>query len=149
MKNLLAIAFLLFALTAFSQSLKYQQQKAEKIAEGSVFTKIINRELPATIVYEDEEIIAFVPLREQAPVHLLIVPKKEIHTLNDATEDDALLLGKMLLVAQKLAKENGIAETGYRIGINTNEDAGQSVFHIHMHLLGGRKLGPMVAQEED
>ena len=149
MKNLLAIAFLLFALTAFSQSLKYQQQKAEKIAGGSVFTKIINRELPATIVYEDEEIIAFVPLREQTPVHLLIVPKKEIHTLNDATEDDALLLGKMLLVAQKLAKENGIAETGYRIGINTNEDAGQSVFHIHMHLLGGRKLGPMVAQEED
>ena len=114
-----------------------------------MFTKIINRELPATIVYEDEEIIAFVPLREQTPVHLLIVPKKEIHTLNDATEDDALLLGKMLLVAQKLAKENGIAETGYRIGINTNEDAGQSVFHIHMHLLGGRKLGPMVAQEED
>ena len=114
-----------------------------------MFTKIINRELPATIVYEDEEIIAFVPLREQAPVHLLIVPKKEIHTLNDATEDDALLLGKMLLVAQKLAKENGIAETGYRICINTNEDAGQSVFHIHMHLLGGRKLGPMVSQDEE
>ena len=143
------ILLLLSTSLAFSQSPAYQQQKAEKIAEGSVFTKIINRELPATIVYEDEEIIAFVPLREQAPVHLLIVPKKEIHTLNDATEDDALLLGKMLLVAQKLAKENGIAETGYRIGINTNEDAGQSVFHIHMHLLGGRKLGPMVTQEED
>lgn len=149
MKNLLVVTLLLFASTAFSQSPDYQKQKAEKIAEGSVFTKIINRELPATIVYEDEEIIAFVPLREQAPVHLLIVPKKEIHTLNDATEDDALLLGKMLLVAQKLAKENGIAETGYRIGINTNEAAGQSVFHIHMHLLGGRKLGPMVSQEED
>ena len=143
------ILLLLSTSLAFSQSPAYQQQKAEKIAEGSVFTKIINRELPATIVYEDEEIIAFVPLREQAPVHLLIVPKKEIHTLNDATEDDALLLGKMLLVAQKLAKENGIAETGYRIGINTNEAAGQSVFHIHMHLLGGRKLGPMVAQEEE
>lgn len=143
------ILLLLSTSLAFSQSPAYQQQKAEKIAEGSVFTKIINRELPATIVYEDEEIIAFVPLREQAPVHLLIVPKKEIHTLNDATEDDALLLGKMLLVAQKLAKENGIAETGYRICINTNEDAGQSVFHIHMHLLGGRKLGPMVSQDEE
>ena len=151
MKKLSAslLVLILFTNSAFSQSPEYQQQKAEKIAKGSVFTKIINRELPATIVYEDEEIIAFVPLREQTPVHLLIVPKKEIHTLNDATEEDALLLGKMLLAAQKLAKENGIAETGYRIGINTNEDAGQSVFHIHMHLLGGRKLGPMVTQEED
>lgn len=126
------------------QSLSYQKEKARKIEEGSPFTKIINRELPATIVYEDQEIIAFVPLKEQAKVHLLIVPKKEIHTINEADETDTLLLGKMILLAAKLAKNNGIAESGYRLSINVNEDAGQSVFHIHMHLLGGNKLGPMV-----
>ena len=113
-----------------------------------MFTKIINRELPAHIVYEDSDIIAFVPLRLQARVHLLIVPKKEIHTINDATEKDLKVLGKLFLVAKKLAKENGISETGYRLSININEDAGQSVFHLHMHLLGGEKLGPMVAQKE-
>lgn len=129
------------------QSNDYLKQKNDKIEQGSIFTKIINRELPATIVYEDSEIIAFVPLRLQAPIHLLIVPKREIYTLNDASENDALLLGKMLLVAQKLAVEKGISESGYRISINTNEDSGQSVFHIHMHLLGGKPLGPMVTQE--
>ncbi len=129
------------------QSNDYLKQKNDKIEQGSIFTKIINRELPATIAYEDSEIIAFVPLRLQAPIHLLIVPKREIYTLNDASENDALLLGKMLLVAQKLAVEKGISESGYRISINTNEDSGQSVFHIHMHLLGGKPLGPMVTQE--
>ena len=141
--------FMLFvASIGWGQSLAYQKQKEEKIAAGSVFTKIINRELPATIVYEDDDVIAFVPLRPQAPVHLLIVPKKEIHTINDATDEDALVLGKLFLVAKKLAKEKGISETGYRLSMNINEDAGQSVFHLHMHLLGGRKLGPMVTQEE-
>ncbi len=78
----------------------------------------------------------------------MIVPKKEIHTINDVSDDDLMVLGKLFLVAKKLAKENGIAETGYRLSINTNEDAGQSVFHLHMHLLGGEKLGLMVSQEE-
>ena len=108
----------------------------------------MNRELPATIVYEDDEIIAFVPLREQAPVHLLVVPKKRIPTMNDIEESDANLIGRMFLVAKKLAKEKGIDQTGYRLSINTNEDSGQSVFHIHLHLLGGRKLGPMVTQTD-
>jgi histidine triad (HIT) family protein len=141
-------ALLLFVIGnfAFGQSKAYQEKKAEKIANGSVFTKIINRELPATIVYEDDEIISFVPLRPQAPVHLLIVPKKEIHTVNDIAAADAALIGKMHLVAAQLAREKGIAETGYRLTFNTNEDSGQSVFHIHMHLLGGIKLGPMVDQ---
>ena len=141
------ILYLVFSILTgitYGQNDGYQQLKAEKIENGSVFTKIINRELPATIVYEDNEIIAFVPLRTQAPVHLLIVPKKEIYTINDITEDDTLLLGKMFLVAKKLAKEKGISETGYRLSMNINEDAGQSVFHLHMHLLGGGKLGPMV-----
>ncbi|MEO0331795.1 MAG: histidine triad nucleotide-binding protein, partial [Bacteroidota bacterium] len=107
-----------------------------------MFTKIINRELPADIVYEDEEVIAFVPLRLQAPVHLLVIPKKEIPTINDITEADTQLLGKLFLVAKKLAAEKGISESGYRLSMNINEDAGQSVFHLHMHLLGGHKLGP-------
>ena len=133
---------------AYSQDDDYNRTKAEKIEKGSVFTKIINRELPAKIVYEDNDIIAFVPIRTQAPIHLLIVPKKEIYTINDISEEDALLLGKLFIVAKKLAMENGISETGYRLSMNTNEDAGQSVFHLHMHLLGGKKLGPMVDQVE-
>ena len=145
---LFSLTVLLFNTIGWSQSEAYQKKKAEKIEKGSVFTKIINRELPATIVYEDDDVIAFVPLRLQAPVHLLIVPKKEIHTINDVTDEDTLVLGKLFLVAKKLAKENGIAETGYRVSMNINEDAGQSVFHLHMHLLGGEKLGPMVTQKE-
>ncbi|WP_422362430.1 histidine triad nucleotide-binding protein [Reichenbachiella sp.] len=116
------------------------------MSKDSPFTKIINRELPATIVYEDDKIIAFVPLRPQAPVHYLIVPKKRIPTINNLEEEDVNVVGKMHLVARQLAEENGITDTGYRLSINTNEDAGQSVFHLHMHLLGGMKLGPMVDQ---
>ncbi len=146
MKNVYFKCFLTFIIYApiFSQSIEYQTNKMIKIENGSVFTKIINRELPATIVYEDEDIISFIPLKKQARIHLLIVPKKEIYTINELTDQDALLMGKMMLVAKKLAKENGISETGYRLSINVNEDAGQSVFHIHMHLLGGNELGPMV-----
>jgi histidine triad (HIT) family protein len=138
------LVLLLASFPLYGQSAAYQKQKAEKIEEGSPFTKIINRELPATIVYEDNDMIAFVPLKEQAKVHLLIVPKKEIQSINDADDQDALLLGKMLLLAGKLARDNGIAKSGYRLSINTSEDAGQSVFHLHMHVLGGNKLGPMV-----
>ncbi|MBV1923762.1 MAG: histidine triad nucleotide-binding protein [Flavobacteriaceae bacterium] len=150
MKKIYSI-FVLILLTitnSWCQSPEYQKKKEDKIEKGSVFTKIINRELDATIVYEDEDIIAFVPNRLQAPVHLLIVPKKEIHTINDVSEEDTLLLGKLFLVAKRLAKEQGISETGYRLSMNINEDAGQSVFHLHMHLLGGEKLGPMVTQKE-
>jgi len=146
-KIVLYFICILFNVSAFSQSESYQKNKAQKIKEGSVFTKIINRELPATIVYEDDDVIAFVPLRLQAPVHLLIVPKKEIYTINDISEEDTLVLGKLFLVAKKLAKEKGIAETGYRLSMNINEDAGQSVFHLHMHLLGGEKLSPMIVEE--
>lgn len=139
---------ILCSLSGWSQSLAYETKKAKKIAAGSVFTKIINRKAPATIVYEDEDVIAFLPLRLQTPVHLLIVPKKEIHTMNDITEEDTMLIGKMFLVAKKLAKEQGIDKTGYRLSINTNEDAGQSVFHIHLHLYGGTMLPPMLPRKE-
>lgn len=148
MKRIVFVVFCFFILTANAQSVTYQKQKAQKIAAGSVFTKIVNRKAPATIVYEDEDVIAFLPLRPQAPVHYLIVPKKEIHTVNDLEEEDTLVMGKLFLVAKKLAKQFNIAETGYRLAMNINEDAGQSVFHLHLHFLGGEKLPPMLPRKE-
>ncbi len=106
----------------------------------TIFSKIIKREIPAEIHYEDDEILAFNDINPQAPVHILIIPKKQIPTVNDADANDALLLGKLFLAAKKIAKEKGIEQDGYRLVVNCNEGAGQTVFHIHMHLLGGRKL---------
>lgn len=151
MKSQLLLAALSFILLlspklSFGQSPEYEARKKAKIAAGSVFTKIIKREAPATIVYEDADVIAFVPLRPQAPVHFLIVPKKEIPTVNDVKDDDVEIMGKLFMVAKQLAEEYDIAASGYRLAINTNEDSGQSVFHIHMHLMGGMPLGPMVDQ---
>ena len=143
-KNLGVIVLLFCTHISFSQSKEYQQKKVNKIALGSVFTKIINKKLPAKILFEDKDVIAFLPNRLQAKVHVLIVPKKEIPTINDINEKDAMVLGKLFLVAKKIAKEKGISETGYRLVMNINEDAGQSVFHLHMHLLGGENLGPMM-----
>ncbi|MCI5724731.1 MULTISPECIES: histidine triad nucleotide-binding protein [Fusobacterium] len=111
---------------------------------ATIFTKIINKEIPANIVYEDEDVIAFKDIAPVAPVHILVVPKKEIATINDIKEDDAYLIGKVYLTISKLAKEFGLAEKGYRIVSNCNEHAGQTVFHIHFHLIGGEKLGTMV-----
>jgi histidine triad (HIT) family protein len=138
---------LIFSLVS-AQEVDYDAIKKEKLSKKSPFEQIVARELPATIEYEDEEIIAFLPLRLQAPVHILIVPKKRIPTMNDITEEDIPLIGKMFFVAKQLAAEKGIAESGYRLVINTNEDSGQSVFHIHLHILGGEKLGPMVRQKD-
>jgi histidine triad (HIT) family protein len=112
----------------------------------SIFTRIINREIPASIVYEDELVIAFHDINPQAPVHVLIVPKTEIATVNDVTETHELALGRLFSAARKIAKEMGIAENGYRLMVNVNQHGGQEVFHIHMHLLGGRPLGPMLAK---
>lgn len=106
----------------------------------SIFTKIINREIPASIVFENDEVIAFNDINPKAPVHILIVPKRPIPTINDAGDDDAVLLGKLVLVAKQIAKDKGIAESGYRLVFNCNADGGQEVFHIHLHLLGGKKL---------
>ncbi len=107
----------------------------------SIFTKIINREIPADIVYEDNDIIAFNDISPKAPVHILIVPKRQIATLNDATDNDAILLGKLILTASKIAKRLNIAENGYRIVVNCNKEGCQTVFHIHFHLIGGKQLG--------
>jgi histidine triad (HIT) family protein len=106
----------------------------------SIFTKIIKREIPANIVFENDDVIAFEDISPKAPVHILVVPKKHIATINDAGVEDAELLGKVILAAAEIAKSKGIAERGYRLVINCNEEGGQSVFHIHCHLIGGKKL---------
>ena len=106
----------------------------------TVFAKIIRKELPADIVYEDDDIIAFRDINPQAPVHLLIVPKVEIATVNDIRPEQAELIGKLVLTAQRLAADAGIAEDGYRLVINCNRHGCQEVFHLHLHLIGGRQL---------
>jgi len=106
----------------------------------TIFAKIVRKEIPAHIVFQDDDVTAFRDINAAAPVHILIVPNKIIPTLNDATPDDERVLGKLLLTAQKLARELGVADTGYRVVMNTNTDGGQSVYHVHLHLLGGRKL---------
>lgn len=106
----------------------------------TIFTKIINREIPADIILEDEDLIAFADINPQAPVHILVVPKKQIPTTNDLEEQDDELMGKIIIAASKIAKKTGIADNGYRLVINCNSDGGQAVYHIHCHLLGGRKL---------
>lgn len=110
----------------------------------TIFAKIIAGEIPADIVYQDELVTAFRDVNPQAPTHILIVPNKEIPTVNDLTAEDEQVAGRLLLVAQKLAAQEGIAEDGYRLMINCNKHGGQEVFHLHMHLLGGRPLGPML-----
>jgi len=108
---------------------------------STIFQKIIDREIPATIVYEDDAVLAFEDIAPQAPVHLLIIPKKPIASMNKAQAEDAELLGRVLLVAAQLAREKGIAEQGYRLINNCNEYGGQTVYHLHFHLMGGKRLG--------
>jgi histidine triad (HIT) family protein len=107
---------------------------------GTIFGKIIRREIPADIVYENDDVLAFRDLNPQAPVHVLFIPKRAMATLNEAGEGDANLLGKLLLAAADYAKREGFAEQGYRAVVNCNEDGGQTVFHLHVHLLAGRRL---------
>jgi histidine triad (HIT) family protein len=113
---------------------------------ATIFSKIVNGEISADIVYQDDLVTAFRDINPVAPTHILIVPNKEIPTVNDLTEADEAVAGRMMFVASKLAAQEGIAEDGYRLLINCNEHGGQEVFHLHMHLIGGRPLGPMVAR---
>jgi histidine triad (HIT) family protein len=105
-----------------------------------LFCKIVNRELPADIVYEDDELVAFNDISPQAPTHILIIPKKHLATVNDLTEAEINLPGALVLRARALAAEKGIAEPGYRLIFNCNRGGGQTVYHLHLHLLGGRQL---------
>jgi histidine triad (HIT) family protein len=105
-----------------------------------LFCKILRKEIPARTVYEDDSVFAFKDSNPQAPVHILIIPRKHVPTTLDFGEEEKDLIGHMVLVANKLAREAGIAERGYRVVLNTNPESGQSVYHVHLHLLGGRRM---------
>jgi len=105
-----------------------------------IFCKVAGKEIPAPIIYEDDDILIFDDKFPKAPTHKLIIPKKHIATINDLTDDDSLLIGQMVMAAKRTAQELGIAEDGYRLVMNCNEGGGQAVFHLHLHLLGGRAL---------
>ena len=105
-----------------------------------LFCKIINKEIPAILVYEDSQVIAFDDISPQAPHHKLIIPRRHIATLNDLGENDSLLVAHMISTAKRLAQELAVAESGYRLVMNCNPEGGQTVFHIHLHLLAGRRL---------
>ena len=117
------------------------------MAVETIFSKIIRREIPSDIVYQDELVTAFRDIHPQAPTHILIVPNKLIPTVNEVTPEDEVTLGRLFTVAAKIAKQEGIAENGYRLLLNCGPDSGMEVAHLHMHLLGGRKLGPMLVRQ--
>jgi histidine triad (HIT) family protein len=106
----------------------------------SIFNKIINREIPADIVHEDEQCLAFRDIHPQAPVHILVIPKKHLERLAAAEEEDAALLGHLLLTARQIAAAEGLLESGFRVVVNNGRDGGETVPHLHVHLLGGRPL---------
>ena len=116
------------------------------MAEETIFSKIIRREIPSDIVYQDDLVTAFRDISPQAPTHILIIPNVLIPTVNDVTAAHEQALGRMMTVAAKLAKEEGIADDGYRL-VDCNRHGGQEVYHIHMHLLGGRPLGPLLSRQ--
>lgn len=118
-----------------------------QLAMPSLFSKIIRGELPGDILYQDELVTAFRDINPAASTHVLIVPNKFIPTVNDLTDEDEQIAGRMLIVARKLAEQEGIAEDGYRLIINCNRDGGQEIYHLHLHLIGGRPLGPMIARK--
>ncbi|MDR9827406.1 purine nucleoside phosphoramidase [Vibrio sp. FNV 38] len=112
--------------------------------EETIFSKIIRKEIPSDIVYQDELVTAFRDITPRAPVHVLIIPNKLIPTVNDIEADDELVMGRLFTVAKKIAKDEGIAEDGFRLIMNCNSHGGQEVYHIHMHLVGGCPLGPLL-----
>jgi len=115
------------------------------MSEETIFSKIIRQEIPAKLLYQDELVSAFRDIHPKAPSHILIVPNKVIPTVNDVTTEDEVTLGRLFTVARQLAEQEGIAEQGYRLIVNCNRHGGQEVFHLHMHLLGGKSLGPMLS----
>ena len=108
--------------------------------DDCLFCRIVRKEIPTKIVLEDSKTLAFEDVKAQAPVHILIIPKEHIEKVSDLAEHDIEIVGRLVLAAKNIAKEKGIQESGYRIVMNCNRDAGQAVFHLHLHLLGGRKF---------
>ena len=115
------------------------------MAEETIFSKIIRKEIPADIVYQDDLVTAFRDINPRAPTHILIIPNNLIPTVDDVTSEDEQVLGRLFTTASKIARAEGIAEDGYRLIVNCRQHGGQEVYHLHMHLLGGRPLGRMVA----
>jgi histidine triad (HIT) family protein len=111
------------------------------MATDCLFCKMVSGTIKPDVVYQDKDVLAFKDINPQAPLHVLIVPKKHIATLNDLSEADSGIIARLYLAGQKIARDAGVAEKGYRTVINCNADAGQSVFHIHLHVLGGRLMG--------
>ena len=105
-----------------------------------LFCKIVEGEIPCDKIFENDQVIAFRDLNPQAPTHILVIPRKHISTVNELTADDNNIVGEMVLAAQAVAKQEGIEESGYRLVMNCNEGAGQTVFHIHLHIMGGRRM---------
>lgn len=118
------------------------------MSNETIFSKIIRREIPADIVYQDDRATAFKDIHPQAPTHILIIPNKVIPTLNDVSPEDEATLGHLFVVAAQIAREQGIDESGYRLLVNCGRDGGQEVLHLHMHLFGGRPLGPMLLRRK-
>lgn len=112
--------------------------------DNCIFCKIINGEIPSNKVYEDDEIFAFRDINPQAPVHILVIPKKHIKSLSDLQEEDVNLIGKINIKINEIAKTEGFANQGYRVIVNCGEDAGQEVMHLHYHILAGKKLGTKI-----
>jgi histidine triad (HIT) family protein len=119
----------------------YAYQKGMMKMFGCIFCQIAARERPAALLYEDEQCVAFEDIHPRAPVHVLVIPRKHIRSLNDDCREDEVLLGHLLTVGARMAREKGVDRSGYRTVINTNADAGQTIFHFHIHVLGGRILG--------
>lgn len=111
-----------------------------------MFCRIAEKKIPAKILYEDELALAFEDVHPQAPVHALVIPKKHLATLLDLSDEDNLLLGHLFQVANRVARDKGTAQSGFRIIINCNRDGGQVVYHLHIHILGGKRIGPMVCR---
>lgn len=109
------------------------------MADDCLFCRIVSKEIPATLVLENEQVIAFRDINPQAPLHVLVIPRQHVASLNEAKDPE--LIGRLSLAAAEIAKQEGVAESGYRTVINTNRGAGQTVFHVHLHLLGGRDMG--------
>ena len=109
-----------------------------------LFCKIVKGEIPSTLVYQDEQVLAFRDINPVAPTHILVIPRKHILNINDVSTDDEQLLGHMLTVVKPIAEQEGITESGYRLIINCNQHGGQEVYHLHLHLVGGRPLGRML-----
>lgn len=116
------------------------------MTQDTIFAKIVSGEIPADIVHQDDLVTAFRDIAPQAPIHVLVVPNKPLPTVADAMPSDEAVLGRMVRVAAEIAESEGIARDGYRLMINCRDHGGQEVYHLHLHLLGGRPLGPMLAK---